>query len=57
MNDVKDMSATVVGGSLGLDTLYDAINQLLTDGAVASEWALLFKGLFLIIFGYFSFKR
>lgn len=57
MEKVKDMSATTVGGGLGLDQIYAAVNDLLNDGATGQEWMALGKGLALVIFGFFSWRR
>lgn len=57
MEKVKDMSATTVGGGLGLDQIYAAVNALMTDGATGEEWIGLAKGVLLIIFGFFSWRR
>lgn len=54
---VKDMTATTVGGGLGLDQIYLAINDLMTDGATGQEWLALAKGIGLIIFGFFSWRK
>ncbi len=56
-DNAKDISATVVGAGFGIETIYEAVNAILTDGATAGEWAMLARGLFLAIFGYFSFKK
>jgi hypothetical protein len=52
-----DYSATGIGGTLGLDQLYQAVNDLTTDGATGNEWAALAKGVVLIVFGYFAWRR
>ena len=57
MDKVKDVGATTVGGGLGLDQIYSAVNDLLTDGATGQEWMALGKGLALVIFGFFSWRR
>lgn len=57
MEKVKDLSATTVGGGLGLDQIYSAINALMVDGATGEEWMALAKGLLLVIFGFFSWRQ
>ena len=57
MEKVKDLSATTVGGGLGLDQIYTAVNALLVDGATGDEWLALSKGLLLVVFGFFSWRR
>lgn len=52
-----DYGATFTGGTLGLDQIYAAIDDLLTDGATGQEWVALSKGVLLIIFGYFTWRR
>lgn len=52
-----DYGATFTGGSLGLDQLFESIDALTTDGATANEWVALAKGVALIVFGYFTWKR
>ena len=57
MAQVKDLGATTVGGGLGLDQIYGAVNDLMVDGATGQEWVALSKGLLLIVFGFFSWRR
>lgn len=57
MEQVKDVGATTAGGGLGLDQIYAAINALMTDGATGEEWIGLAKGILLIVFGFFSWRR
>ena len=57
MEQAKDLGATTVGGGLGLDQMYMAVNDLLTDGATGPEWLALGKGILLIVFGFFSWRR
>lgn len=57
MEKVKDLSATTVGGGLGLDQIYAAINALMVEGATGEEWLALGKGILLIVFGFFSWRR
>lgn len=59
MNKEKalDYGATVTGSTLGLDQVYAAIAALTTDGATGQEWVALVKGVALIVFGYFTWKR
>lgn len=57
MDKVKDASATAIGGGLGLDQIYVAVADLTTDGATGDEWMALAKGIGLIIFGFFSWRR
>ena len=59
MNKEKalDYGATVTGSTLGLDQVYAAIDTLTTDGATGQEWVALVKGVALIVFGYFTWKR
>lgn len=57
MDKVKDVGATTVGAGLGLDQIYAAVNALMTDGATGDEWIGLAKGVLLIIFGFFSWRR
>ncbi len=52
-----DYGATVTGGSFGLDQVFQSIDALTTDGATGQEWVALAKGLLLIVFGYFAWKR
>lgn len=52
-----DYGATFTGGSFGLDQVFEAIDALTTDGATGQEWVALVKGLLLITFGYFAWKR
>ena len=54
---VKDMTATTIGGGLGLDQIYRAIEDLLADGATGQEWLALAKGIGLIVFGFFSWRK
>lgn len=54
---VADYGSTTVGGGLGLDQIYSAINALLTDGATPDEWLALIRGIVLIVFGYFAWHR
>lgn len=55
-NKVLDYGATTIGGGLGLDQLYEAIQDLATDGATGQEWVALLKGLALIVFGFYSWR-
>lgn len=57
MEKMKDVSATTVGGGLGLDQIYAAVNALMVDGATGDEWMALAKGVLLVIFGFFSWRR
>lgn len=57
MEKVKDLGATTVGGGLGLDQIYAAANDLLTDGATGQEWLALGKGVLLVVFGFFAWRR
>ena len=52
-----DYGATTVGGGLGLDQLYDAVNALMLDGATGPEWLALAKGMVLIVFGFLAWRR
>jgi hypothetical protein len=52
-----DYGATFTGGTLGLDQVFQSIDSLVTDGATGQEWVALAKGLLLIVFGYFTWKR
>lgn len=54
---VKDLTATTVGGGLGLEQIFEAINALMIDGATGDEWLALGKGILLIVFGFFSWRR
>lgn len=57
MDKVKDLSATTVGGGIGLEQIYEALNALMVDGATGEEWLALGKGVLLIVFGFFSWRR
>lgn len=57
MEKAKDLSATTAGGGLGIDQIYTAINALMTDGATGDEWLALSKGVLLIVFGFFAWRR
>lgn len=52
-----DVGATGIGGGLGLDQIFSAVNDLLTDGATGQEWVALAKGLLLIVFGFLAWRR
>ena len=54
---VMDVSATGIGGGLGLDQIFQAVDALTTDGATGQEWVALAKGIVLIVLGYFAWKR
>ena len=57
MEKAKDMGATTVGGGIGLEQIYEALNALMVDGATGEEWFALGKGVLLIVFGFFSWRR
>jgi len=57
MTNAKDITATTLGGGLGLDQIYMAVNDLMADGATGQEWLALAKGIGLIVFGFFSWRR
>lgn len=52
-----DVGATGIGGGLGLDQIFQAIDALLTDGASGQEWVALAKGVLLIVFGFLAWRR
>lgn len=52
-----DVGATGIGGGLGLDQIFSAIDALLTDGATGQEWVALAKGVLLIVFGFLAWRR
>lgn len=56
-NTAMDSGATVLGGGLGIEQIYEAANALLVDGATGQEWLALGKGIALIIFGFFAWRR
>ncbi len=56
-NKAMDLGATGIGGGLGLDQVFEAIDNLTTDGATGQEWVALAKGVLLIVFGYFAWRR
>jgi hypothetical protein len=59
MNDhqLKDVSATVIGGGLGVDQIFQMIDALLTDGATAHEWVDLMKGIALLVLGFMAWRK
>ena len=57
MEKAKDMGATTVGGGVGLEQIYEALNALMVEGATGEEWLALGKGVLLIVFGFFSWRR
>lgn len=56
-NKILDYGSTTVGGGLGLDQLYGAIQDLATNGTTGQEWVALVKGILLIVFGFFSWRN
>lgn len=52
-----DHGSTAIGAGFGIEQLYEAVQGLLTDGATGSEWAALFRGLLLMVFGFMAWKR
>lgn len=54
---VMDVGATGIGGGLGLDQIFSAVDALLTDGTTGQEWVALAKGLLLIVFGFLAWRR
>jgi hypothetical protein len=54
---VADYGSTAVGGSLGLDQIYASIHALTVDGATGQEWVALVKGIVLVVFGFFAWRR
>lgn len=57
MDKVKDLGATTVGGGVGLEQIYEAVDALMVDGATGQEWLALGKGILLVIFGFMSWRR
>ena len=56
-NKALNYGATLTGGGLGLEQIFESIDALTQDGATGQEWIALVKGIFLIVFGYFAWKR
>lgn len=54
---MKDMGATTVGGGVGLEQIYEAVNALMVDGATVEEWFALGKGILLVVFGFLAWRR
>lgn len=52
-----DNGATMIGGGLGIEQIYEAVNALMVDGATGQEWMTLGKGVALILFGFFAWRR
>lgn len=54
---VKDLSATGLGGGAGIDMIYTAIDGIMADGWDAPEIKLLVYGVLSIVFGFMAFRR
>ncbi|MBF0260276.1 MAG: hypothetical protein HQL97_00390 [Magnetococcales bacterium] len=52
-----DMGATGIGGGLGLDQIFEAIDALLKDGTNTQEWVMLVRGFVLIVLGFMAWRR
>ena len=59
MNKEKalDYGSTTVGGGFGLDQIFEAVDALVTDGATGQEWVALGRGVVLIVFGFFAWRK
>lgn len=56
-NKVLDYGATMTGGGLGMEQLYEAANALMVDGQTGQEWLGLIKGVVLVVFGFVAWRR
>jgi hypothetical protein len=54
---LKDVSATVLGGGLGVDQIFQALDAMLTDGATGHEWVDLLKGILLMVLGFVAWRQ
>ncbi len=52
-----DVTATGVGGGLGLDQIFTAIDALTQDGTNVQEWTALVRGFVLIVLGFMAWRR
>jgi hypothetical protein len=57
MEKAKDLGATTIGGGVGLEQIYEAVDALMVDGATGQEWLALGKGILLVVFGFMSWRR
>lgn len=54
---IKDYGATGLGGGSGLDMIYSGVDGMLKDGVDTPEVKLIVYGLFLVIGGFFAWRK
>ncbi len=55
--EVLDSGTTVIGGGIGFNQIFMAIDGLLTDGATVTEWGTLGMALWVLVTSFFAFRR
>jgi hypothetical protein len=56
-NEVLDSGTTVVGGGIGFNQIFTAIDALMTDGATVQEWGMLGMAAWVLVTSFFAFRR
>lgn len=55
--EVLDSGTSVVGGGIGFNQIFNAVDALMTDGATMSEWGMLGMALWVLVTSFFAFRR
>lgn len=56
-SEVLDSGTSIVGGGIGFNQIFSAIDGLLTDGATMTEWGTLGMALWVLLTSFFAFRR
>jgi hypothetical protein len=55
--EILDSGTSVVGGGIGFNQIFSAVDGLMTDGATITEWGTLGMALWVLITSFFAFRR
>ena len=55
--EILDSGTSVVGGGIGFNQIFSAIDGLMTDGATITEWGTLGMALWVLATSFFAFRR
>jgi hypothetical protein len=55
--EVLDSGTSVIGGGIGFNQIFSAVDGLLTDGATLTEWGTLAMALWVLLTSFFAFRR
>lgn len=56
-SEILDSGTSVVGGGIGFNQIFSAVDSLMTDGATITEWGTLGMALWVLATSFFAFRR